>query len=231
MLPPLRVIGPQAGNKDRGLKPLRLDRRLADIAVDRAMALAGATSFSHAAAGGSLTPALGEAGVQWYAWGENIAWVPGGLTSTTAAFIYHSWKASASHWAALMSRTSNYVGFGVSLRSSDGRVFASAVFTESRDHTAPGAAMDAASRSGTSISFRWHGYDPVLQTHWAGVRDFDVWYRVDSGTWRRIRDNTSQTSLTLSGRPRGHRYSLRVQARDRAYNVGPLSTTLSVWVP
>ena len=31
------------------------------------------------------------------------------------------------------------------------------------------------------------------------------------------------SSLTLSSRPRGHRYSVRVQARDRAYNVGGLN--------
>ena len=35
--------------------------------------LAGASTFSHAAAGGDLAPAFVGAGVQWYAWGENIA--------------------------------------------------------------------------------------------------------------------------------------------------------------
>lgn len=220
-------------NRDRaarGLRPLRSDSRLVAIAGTRAGNLAAASTFSHAAAGGSLTPALARAGVQWYAWGEDIAWRTGGLTSTTVAGIYKAWRGSASHWALLMSRTMNYVGFGVAMRS-DGRVFASAVFTESRDHTAPSAKIDAATRSGTTITFTWHGYDPPLQTHWARLRDFDAWYRVDGGTWRLVRDNTTGTSLRLASRAHGHRYWLMVRARDRAGNVGRTSTPASVWVP
>ena len=88
-----------------------------------------------------------------------------------------------------MSPTLNYVGFGVAVRSSSGRVFASAIFTESRDHTAPAAKVDSVSRSGTTLTFAWHGYDAPLQTHWARLRDFDAWYRVDDGPWRLVRDN------------------------------------------
>jgi len=221
-------------NRDRGargLKPLRLDSRLAGIAGDRSSNLADAASFSHSAAGGSLSTPLKRVGVQWYAWAENIAWMPGGLTTSTAASIYRAWRNSSSHWRALMSHTLNYVGFGVAVRSSDGRVFASAVFTESRDHSAPHARVDRATRSGATITFTWHGSDPSLQTHWAHLRDFDVWYRVDGGGWSLIRDNTTATSLRLSSRAPGHRYELMVRARDRAYNVGPQSEPLGVWVP
>jgi uncharacterized protein YkwD len=221
-------------NRDRaarGLRPLRLDSGLVAISGARAAKLAGAFSFSHAAAGGSLTPALAGAGVQWYAWGEDIARRPGGLTSTTVAAIYSGWRHSASHWALLMSRTMNYVGFGVTGRPSDGQVFASAVLTESRDHTAPGAKIDRVTRSGTTVTFTWHGYDAPLQTHWARLRDFDVWYRVDGGAWRLVRDNTTATSLRLASRAHGHRYWLMVRARDRAGNVGRQSIPVSVWVP
>ena len=221
-------------NRDRaalGLRPLRSDRPLVTMARTRAANLAGASTFSHAAAGGDLAPAFVGAGVQWYAWGENIARWTGGLTSTTIAAIYKAWRRSASHWAMLMSRTMNYVGFGVAVRASDGQVFASTVFTESRDHTAPSARVDRATRSGTTITFTWHGYDPRLQTHWAGLRDFDVWYRVDGGPWRLVRDNTTATSLRLRSRAHGHRYWLMVRARDRAANVGRSSAPLSVWVP
>lgn len=221
-------------NRDRvalGLRPLRSDPPLAAIAGTRAENLAAASTFSHAAAGGDLAPALARAGVQWYAWGENIARRTGGLTSTTVAGIYGAWRTSASHWAILMSRTMNYVGFGVAVRASDGQVFASAVFTESRDHSAPSARIDGATRSGTTITFAWHGYDAPLQTHWAGLRDFDVWYRVDGGTWRLVRDNTTATSLRLGSRAPGHRYWLMVRARDRAGNVGRPSTPVSVWIP
>lgn len=221
-------------NRDRaalGLRPLRSDRALVAMAGTRAANLAAAATFSHAAAGGDLAPAFVGAGVQWYAWGENIARWPGGPTSTTVAAIYTTWRRSASHWAMLMSRTMNYVGFGVAVRASDGQVFASTVFTESRDHTAPSARVDSVTRSGTTIIFTWHGYDQRLQTHWAGVRDFDVWYRVDGGTWRLVRDNTTATSLRLGSRAHGHRYWLMVRARDRAANVGRSSAPISVWVP
>jgi hypothetical protein len=220
-------------NRDRaarGLRPLRRDARLAAVAGERAARLTGAATFSHAAAG-DLSKALAAGAIQWYAWGENIAWRSGGLRSTTAGAIYNAWRGSPSHWAQLMSRRFNYLGFGVEVRPSDGRVFASAVFTESRDHTVPRARIDTATRSGRTITFTWHGYDAPLQTHWAGLRDFDVWYRVDGGTWRLIRDNTTATSLRLSSRASGHRYWLMVRARDRVSNVGPKSAPYSIWVP
>jgi uncharacterized protein YkwD len=221
-------------NRDRaalGLRPLRSDPPLAAIAETRAGNLAAATTFSHEAAGGDLAVALASAGVQWYAWGENIARWPGGLTTTSVAAIYQAWRKSASHWALLMSRTMNYVGFGITVRASDGQAFASAVLTESRDHTAPTARIDDVSRSGTTITFTWHGLDPVLQSHWAGLRDYDAWYRVDGGTWRLVRDNTTATSLRLASRAHGHRYWLKVRARDRAGNVGRQSAAISAWVP
>ena len=221
-------------NRDRaalGLVPLRRDPALGAIARTRAGNLAASTILSHAAAGGDLAPALAAAGVQWFAWGENIAQWPGGLSSTAIARIYRSWRGSATHWALLMSPTMNYVGFKVTVRQSDDQTFASSVFTESRDHTAPGARIDSARRDGTTITFTWHGHDPLLQSHWAGLRDYDAWYRVDGGAWRLVRDNTTATSLRLVSRAPGHRYWLKVQARDRAGNVGRTSTPISVWVP
>jgi hypothetical protein len=131
----------------------------------------------------------------------------------------------------LMSPGMNYVGFGLAVRGSDGSAFASAIFTESRDRTAPGTRIDSALRSGTTITFTWHGYDPPLQSHWAGLRDFDVWYRVDGGAWRLVRDNTTATSLRLVSRAPGHQYWLKVQARDRAGNVGRTGTPISILVP
>ncbi len=215
----------------RGLRPLRPDARLAAIAEDRAMNLTGATTFGHAAAGGSLSPPLAEQQVQWYGWAENLAWTPGGLRTNTASALYLGWKRSPSHWASLMSPTLNYVGFGAALRASDGHVFASAVFTESRDHTPPSAWITGSARNGRTVTFTWRGSDPALQTHWAGLRDFDAWYRVDDGAWRLLRDNTTSTSICLASRPAGHRYWLMVRARDRAGNAGRTSAPTSVWVP
>jgi len=221
-------------NRDRaalGLVPLRPDPALVAIAGTRADNLAASSTFSHAAAGGDLAPALAAAGVQWFAWGENIAELPGGINSTAVAGIYRAWRGSATHWEMLMSPTMNYVGFGLAVRRSDGHAVASTVFTESQDHTAPGARIDSAVGSGTTITFAWHGRDPLLQSHWAGLRDYDAWYRVDDGAWRLIRNDTTATSLRLVARAPGHRYWLRVRARDRAGNVGRTSTPVSVRVP
>ncbi|HSW41236.1 MAG TPA: CAP domain-containing protein [Patescibacteria group bacterium] len=220
-------------NRDRaalGLRPLRSDSRLVVIARARAGNLAASATFSHAAAGESLTLALGRAGVQYYAWGETLARQSGGLTRTTVAAIHRAWRNSAAHWALLMSRTMNYIGFGV-VRASDGQAFATAILTESRDRTGPRAKIDSATLSGTTITFTWHGFDPALQTHWAGLRDYDVWYRVDDAAWRMVRDNTTATSLRLPERAPGHRYWLMVRARDRAGNVGRPGAPVSVWIP
>jgi hypothetical protein len=216
--------------------PLRADPALGSIAGTRADNLAASPTLSHAAAGGDLAPALAAAGVQWFAWGENIAEWPGSISGTAVAEIYRAWRGSETHWAQLMSPTMNYVGFGLAVRRSDGHAVASAVFTESRDHTAPGAriehaGIDSTAGNGTTITFTWHGYDPLLQSHWAGLRDYDAWYRVDGAAWRLIRDNTTATSLRLVSRAPGHRYWLKVQARDRAGNVGRTSAPISVLVP
>ena len=221
-------------NRDRaalGLVPLRSAPALIEIAGTRADNLAATSTFSHAAAGGDAAAALTAAGVQWFAWGENIAQWPGGVSSSALAGIYRAWQGSATHWAMLMSPRMNYVGFGLAVRSSDEWAVASTVFAESRDRTAPGARIVRATLNGTSVTFAWRGYDPLLQTRWAGVRDFDVWYRVDGGSWRLIRNDTTATSLRLTNRASGHRYEVMVRARDRAGTLGRPTAPAGIWVP
>ncbi len=109
-------------------------------------------------------------------------------------------------------------------------MFARAVFTESQTHRATGDEGDGdAKRRHDHLT--WRGWDPILQSHWAGLRDFDAWYRVDGGAWRLVRDNTTATSIRLTNRASGHRYWLKVRARDRALNLGSTSAPISVWVP
>ena len=91
--------------------------------------------------------------------------------------------------------------------------------------------MTAARRSGDDISWTWNGYDPRLQTHLAGLRDFDVQYRIGYGDWRLIRDNTWATSLTLLDRVHGRSYAIRVRATDRRGNVGRWTAESRIWVP
>ena len=66
-------------NRDRvarGLRPLRMDGRLNDLAGSRAANLAAANMLSHQVAGGNIGTTLSAWGMQWYRWGEAI-----GMTS------------------------------------------------------------------------------------------------------------------------------------------------------
>ena len=105
------------------------------------------------------------------------------------------------------------------------------MFSESKDHTAPTARNVSLTRTGTTIRFAWTGADRRLQTHTAGLRSFDVRYRVDSGTWRTIRNDTTAKALTLYSRPHGHWYSFRVQSADRRGNLSKWTSTIRIWVP
>ncbi len=109
--------------------------------------------------------------------------------------------------------------------------YATIAFLEGADRTAPWGRMRTKSVSGTTIRFTWAGSDPLLQTHTAGLRDFNVQYRVDSGAWTQIRTATTATSIALSSRRHGHYYTIRVQARDRRGNLSSWSAGLWVWVP
>lgn len=221
-------------NRDRaarGLRAFRLDTRVRALARERAANLAATSTFSHAAAGGDIGVALQAARIHYWSAGECIAWtmLPPGATAASA--IYSRLRASSAHWALLMSRTFNYVGIGAAVRASDGRTLVSIVITESRDHTPPTARVTSVTRSGTTVTFRWSGADRPLQSHTAGFRDFDVEYRVDAGTWRLVRDNTTATGTSWASRAPGHTYWVRVRGRDRAGNASPWSTPLGVRVP
>src|SRR5262249_7745553 len=91
--------------------------------------------------------------------------------------------------------------------------------------------VTGASRSGDDVHWTWNGYDPRLQTHTAGFRDYDVQYRVGTGTWSLIRDNTLSTSITLANRPGGRSYSIRVRATDRRGTVAAWTTGSRIGVP
>jgi uncharacterized protein YkwD len=214
----------------RGLRPLQIWGKLAAIAETRARRMASANVMSHTISG-SLARQLSDAGARAWSYGENIAMTtyPRGIEA--ARRIYRMWKASAIHWAQILSRRFNYVGLGLEYRSSNGRTFASLVFTESPDHTAPRTAITSASRSGDDVTWTWRGWDIPLQTHTAGFRDFDVQVRVDGGTWRTVRDDWTGISLTAADRPRGHTYGLRVRGRDRVGNVGACTAESRISVP
>jgi hypothetical protein len=220
-------------NADRtaaGLRGLVGDPRLAALAEERAAAMAAAGRLSHDL-GPSVVGAQNNGTIRWYSTGENIGFWSGGPSVESAAAIYAMFERSPSHWTQIMSATYNYVGIGFAEREANGSTYVAMVFAEMADHTRPIARNTTTSRSGTTITFRWTGSDLLLQTHSAGVRDFDVQYRMDLGSWRLIRDNTTSRYVTLTSRPRGHDYWVRVRARDRAGNLSAWSTPQKIRVP
>ena len=212
----------------RGLVPLRLHSGLVDLAGDRAAEMAATGVFAHPSC---LTCLVSSRGIQYYRVGEAIAWTSWPWGDQAANSIFQAWKNSSGHWAMLMSSTYNYIGLGVAYRSANSRTYAAAILSESKDRTKPWAKMGTTSRSGTTVTWRWSGADTKLQTHTAGLKNFDVQYRVGSGTWKTIRSGTTAKSLTLSNRAHGHYYGLRVRARDNLGYVSYYTAELRIWVP
>lgn len=220
-------------NRDRlarGLRSYRLDGRLRDIALEHADAMVASGVLSHWTGGRTVCDEVEDRSIAWYSCGEDIGTTDAAWGPAAADWLYGLWRASPSHWAAMMSPDYNYVGIAFALRS-DGSTYASIVFLEGPDRTRPSARMTTRSRSGTTVRFGWAGSDPRLQTHTAGLRNFDVRYRVDRGTWRRIRTATTATSITLRYRAHRHSYWISVRSRDGRGNASPWSTPFRVWVP
>lgn len=211
-----------------GLVPLRSDYRLWALADERAAAMASSDVLSHEAAG-SLDGGLGSHAIQWYRYGEVIAWSTA-KASAAAAHLFDLWRNSPSHWTLLTSSSFNYLGIGLAV-SSSGRTYGSIVLTESKDRTGAKATLTGGRVAGDDVRWTWSGSDPILQSHTAGLRDFAVQQRTDRGSWVTVSTGTTSTARTAINRARGHWYGLRVRARDRAGNVGPWSPELRVWVP
>ena len=219
-----------AARAAQGLVPLRSDSRLWTLAGERSSTMASHNVLSHEVAG-SLSAAFAARGISWYGLGETIAYTTAGWGTAAANALVAAWRASPPHWTLLMSDHFNYLGVGMAYRSSNGRTFGSIVLTEAKDHTGARAAVVSATRRGDSIRWTWKGWDPALQTHTAGLRDFTVQVRRGRGTWVTVARNTTATARTSWNRAHGHWYGLRVRARDRLGNIGPWSAERRVWVP
>lgn len=215
---------------ERGLMPLVRWSDLAAVARLRAGRMAQTNTLTHTVAGG-LSGQLADEGVRWYVYGETIGLTTAPWTRDAAWSLFQMWQGSPPHWTLLMSDRMNYAGVGLAYRSSNGRTFGSVVVTESVDHTGARAWFTSNSRSGDDVRWTWSGADRRLQTRTAGLRDFDVQYRVDSGSWRTLRNDSTSTTLTLRDRARGHAYSLRLRATDRRGNVGAWTKPSRIWVP
>jgi hypothetical protein len=214
----------------RGLVVYRPWGTLASLASERAARMAATMTLSHDAAGGDIGTALDARRVDWMGYGENIAMSGYPWGSPAADNVYAMWKNSSVHRGIMFSNSYNYAGIGVA-RAADGSTWVAAVFTESRDHTAPVARKGSLKRSGTTLTFTWSGFDRRLQTHTAGLRSFDVQMKRDNGSWRTIRDNTTSRKAVLYHRKHGHWFSFRVQAADRRGTLSSWTSAARIWVP
>jgi uncharacterized protein YkwD len=213
---------------DAGLRALRTDGDLSVVAGLRATRMRNANVMSHTI-GGNLASQLNGYGVAWYRYGENVGYTTASWGSAAAKSIHGMWMKSAPHRALILSDRFNYVGVGMAYRSSNGRTFASIVFSESPDQTSARASVVSVSRRGDDATWTWTGYDPVLQTRTAGLRDFDIQVRRGSNAWTTFRNDTTARSLTLWNR--SGTYGLRVRATDRRGNVGPWSAETRISLP
>jgi uncharacterized protein YkwD len=219
-----------AARAARDLVPYRAWDALSALAAERAGRMAASRTLSHAAAGGDIGAALDARSIPWLGYGETIGMTGWAWGDEAADSVVGMWLDSAGHRALLLSADYNYAGIGAA-RAADGSTWVSAVMTESPDHTPPIARVVDLTRVRRSITLRWAGSDPRLQTHTAGVRYFDVRFRRDDRAWRRIRNDTTATSLTLRDRARGHWYLFRVRARDARGNLSRWTTETRIWVP
>jgi uncharacterized protein YkwD len=221
-------------NADRaaaGLQALRRDSQLVTWSADRSSWMATHGSLTHTSWGGAPCTLYQNQRIKWYGCGEAIGNTTASFGSTAASFLYALWKNSPDHEALIMSKSYNYVGIGVSYRSSTHTTYASILFLEGPDISKPTAALSGPTLNGRSIHWSWSATDPVLQTHTAGIKDFDVQIRVDGKAWVNLRSNTTVTSETTPGERPGSTWALRVRADDRAGNASAWVTSATVVIP
>ena len=100
---------------------LRWDKRLAELARERATHMAETDTFSHTQSGGtSVFDMMSAAGIRWYGAGEIIAWNIGTELRDSADYVIRQWMNSSGHKAIMVSKDYNYVGFGVATSPTSG---------------------------------------------------------------------------------------------------------------
>jgi hypothetical protein len=85
------------------------------------------------------------------------------------------------------------------------------------DVVGPKARLFVPAHSSAGIQLRWTGRDPQPGS---GVAYYQLQVRVDGGPWKTVLAKTRARSFTYVHALRGHRYTFRVRAHDRAGNWG-----------
>ena len=220
-------------NLDRAslhLQPLRLDARLISWAGTRSAWMATRANLTHTSWVGSPCNLYNVMRITWYQCGEDIADTTAVPGTVGAAALYSLWKNSPDHYALITSTTFNYIGIGVSYRPANRTTYASILFLEGPDRTMPISSWTSVSLTGRTVHWGWTAYDPILQSHLAGVSNYDVELRVNNGVWGLLRSASTGVSCTMPNRVPGSTWALRVRARDAAGNVGRWLTSATITI-
>jgi uncharacterized protein YkwD len=107
----------------RGIPPLRVGSKLADLAGSRATTMARMGVLAHPSCLGCT---YNNWDISWRACGEAIGMTTVSWGWSAARSVYLAWRNSPGHWSLLMSRTYTRIGVGVAYRSSNHSTWASA---------------------------------------------------------------------------------------------------------
>ena len=183
--------------------------------------MASANSLSHTV-GGDLGAQLDARGIHWYRYGEAIAYTTAAWADTAARTLFTDVDGQrrppgpADELAVQL--RGRRPGPALERRRTFGTVVLDRV---ARHQRRPLVVHGHARRSGDDVTWSWTGADVPLQTHTAGLRDYDVQYRVGSGSWHDDRGTTRRRRRSpLRDRPSGASYGVRVRATDRRGNAG-----------
>lgn len=212
-----------------GLVSLRKDTRLATWAGNRSAWMAARGVLTHTSWDGAPCTMYAKMKITWYGCGEAIGFTSAAFGSAAATFLFNLWKASPDHQALLMSASYNYLGIGVSYRASTHTTYASILFLEGPDRSPPVARYLHQGVSGHDVNWSWTAADPLLQTHYAGFKSYDVELSVNGGAWRRARTGSTAIAVTIRNEKAG-KYRLRIRARDRVGNLSAWLTSATLTV-
>lgn len=199
---------------DLGRVALRWDGRLADIAQDRSDYMAATGDFSHK----SLGTMMAERNVTWSYLAEVLVHGTPRTPMESAEEAVVTWRNSKAHWDLLSDVQFNYIGLAVA-RASDGWYYWTGVIIRGPDRTKPTAslgeaAVSAATTAGTrGVTVSWRGADVPLSVNTAGLRDFKLQRKVNSGNWVTVGSWSTATSRSFD-LTAGNTYRFRVRSRD-----------------
>ncbi len=212
-----------------GLVSLRKDSGLASWAGERSLWMASHGLLTHTSWDGAPCSMYVKMRITWYGCAEAIGFTTAKYGSAAATFLFNLWKASPDHQALLMSASYNYVGIGVSYRAATHTTYASVLFLEGPDRSPPVVRYLHEGVSGHDVNWSWTGADPMLQTHYAGFKSYDVEISINGGAWRRVRTGSTAIAVTIRDEKAGT-YRLGVRARDRAGNLSGWLTSATLKV-